>query len=730
MKFLLIIISCLFWSGLSQAQIPIKVCYHWLKERSTGVLTYKYNHAEKAKGELSFYNSGGVAGNGLYCAGNLMSSSDYGDRVIRVELVEDTVFVSTPGRAHGREPKTCGLNGKFYAQAEECQSKTWDVNYYDASSKWYVINSASQNAVFRWSANSDALIEDLKQAKLTYPAYANRFQTAIDAIMAERNASGQKVFINSQARMQLWDILQDPARLANLSKLSLLSMISQNLDPRMTEAKRTELINKYMPIALKDESATFTEFSSAIAGNEKLTNAFKSNIAKISPNTLSSYNPLVIIGAIDNGLLKPQDALISSVMKLLMANQAAGDSTLKVFKNLKADSVFKTKFFSLLPSPQKMAAELNEKSAISMLALLNLMATPQTEKAKEYAQVVIEKIMKSSDSQQFDLAFNSITNAALKKEEVVFELVNKTIVTLKDKNRKVEMDPISLALLVDKFSNKLGPQKIQELMNEIKELDLADSQTSAAEMLNQYVAGTVRLPNQLGFDWYSKQLLKKAIKQKEAGADINLYKFIESGLTAVYVKGTGHNQYYRSRYTQLPELKKFFFEVAEILIQNGYPSYATLAIHNATAFKGDPIAANQIEKLLPSYRSGDLQADSKLENIIKMTTDANLLRYLIGLTEDPSWADRGKPLLELQVRYLVSQDFEKLISSSQFKAFQAESIQLKMMSRLGFGGDICDYWATFRSYEEKLKSIELEPDQWTRLSYVRFKSEREFCAGR
>lgn len=191
--------------------VPISHCYHWLDEGGHRYLKHKYAHAKDNKGELTFYttaatSNGSVAGPGLYCAKAPISSYSYGDRVIKVEFVDDVVLLDeTTGKQY------CGLDGNQLPQAE-CDKKAWDVKFYSGGGKgvkaWYVISNPQ--SVIRWSANSSELEKELIQNKaFTSTTVKTHFDKTIQAMVNERASQGEKTIENLQARLGLIELIQN-----------------------------------------------------------------------------------------------------------------------------------------------------------------------------------------------------------------------------------------------------------------------------------------------------------------------------------------------------------------------------------------------------------------------------------------------------------------------------------------------------------------------------------------
>ena len=182
------------------AGFPLHHCYHWIKENEGRYarLTYKYKAAETERGGLSFYTTttGNRAGDGLYCGKTPLDSITYGDRVIRIEFVDDVVLQygvnycgNTPERAKS-------------ANHQECQRKTPDVLLFDGTGQpngeaWYVIKNPK--AIKNWTANNSVLENDLRAVRNS--AHISKIDATLAFMKAESPAFKNKTFYNLNARV-------------------------------------------------------------------------------------------------------------------------------------------------------------------------------------------------------------------------------------------------------------------------------------------------------------------------------------------------------------------------------------------------------------------------------------------------------------------------------------------------------------------------------------------------
>ncbi|MEN0059596.1 MAG: hypothetical protein AAGB31_12225 [Bdellovibrio sp.] len=202
MKRAILLIMMAFYSqgALADQEAPIAIshCYHWLQS-NLGYLKFKLEHARDNDNELTFFSNPQTlnqawAGRGLYCAQAPSGSFSYGDRVIRVEFVQDVVILD-----EYTGTKYCGRGGGSFTTDSQCQQRDWDVKFYDKNMRWYLIKSPQ--VIKRWTINSPQLIKEVESDILgaisDYRAHANN---AIRAMRHELSSFGELTFINGRSR--------------------------------------------------------------------------------------------------------------------------------------------------------------------------------------------------------------------------------------------------------------------------------------------------------------------------------------------------------------------------------------------------------------------------------------------------------------------------------------------------------------------------------------------------
>lgn len=302
-------ILALAWFALFSAQAntkhdehaPIDHCYHWLDEASEGYLAYKYSWAENNENELSFFttpdtSNGSVAGPGLYCAKSPSGSYGYGDRVIRVDLVEDVVLYDALSGI-----QYCGTEGESSQTSEACGNKNWDIKFYNGGGKgnsaWYVIQNPM--AVKAWSANSDVLAADLRASievnDTDFKEHANKTLLAMNA---EKSTMGEHILYNANARLNLADImLNDPAKLETMPPLNIVARLAQSNDERIDEILRQDTYKKYLLKALKSDEIDHKDFIKIASKNEDVRRSYYA-MADLALGDSQKHNSLAILAAV------------------------------------------------------------------------------------------------------------------------------------------------------------------------------------------------------------------------------------------------------------------------------------------------------------------------------------------------------------------------------------------------------------------------------------------------
>lgn len=285
---------------------PINHCYHWLDEGANKYLTYKYSWANNNDNELTFYttpgtSNGSVAGPGLYCAKAPSGSYNYGNRLIRIDFVEDVVLYDDKSNI-----QYCGLAGETSRTSQECAEKNWDVKFFNGGGRgnaaWYVIQNPM--AILSWSANSDALIADLNEnIAVNDVEFKNHANATINAMKAERASMGEQIFYNANARISVVDlILNDPEKLNGIPPLNIVSRLIVSKDDRITTAEKEDTYKKYIFAALKSDELYYKDYKKLIDRHEIIAQAFQEAVL-VNLHSLDKHNGMAMLEGI---MARPQ----------------------------------------------------------------------------------------------------------------------------------------------------------------------------------------------------------------------------------------------------------------------------------------------------------------------------------------------------------------------------------------------------------------------------------------
>jgi hypothetical protein len=297
----LLIITSGFAATKNNFHLPINHCYHWISESSNNYLSFKYDYASKNNNELTFFttpssSNGSVAGPGLYCAKSPSGSYSYGDRLIRVELVDDIVLYDEDNGINH-----CGTSGENSNNSTDCANKTWDIKFYSGggagNSAWYVIQNPA--SIKSWSANSNQLINDLKKSMtLNDSSFKSHATSAIQFMQYERTQIGEKIHHTQTTRASIVEIIvNNPEKLNSIPALSIISRLSIDKSDLLTIEERKDIYKRYLHIALKSYDIDYKSYERILKNDKSLSEEFLSILKKEIPN-LQNDNPYLVLEAL------------------------------------------------------------------------------------------------------------------------------------------------------------------------------------------------------------------------------------------------------------------------------------------------------------------------------------------------------------------------------------------------------------------------------------------------
>lgn len=283
---------------LNDPHFPISHCYHWLDEASDQYLSYKYSWADNNKNELTFHttkrtSNGSVAGPGLYCAKSPVGSYGYGDRVIRVDFVDDVVLYDDTANI-----KYCGTAGETSRNSAKCANKAWDVKFFSGggvgNKAWYVVRNPM--AIQSWSANSDVLVRDLRDnISVSDSNFRVHAQNTIAAVLHERKSLGEQIFYNANARLNLIDIIiNEPDKIDTIPPLSVVAGLAVSEDKRLSANEKSEMYKRLLRRALQSDEIEFSEYKELAEKDQEIGDLLL-NAAMQKSSELDSHNGWAIL---------------------------------------------------------------------------------------------------------------------------------------------------------------------------------------------------------------------------------------------------------------------------------------------------------------------------------------------------------------------------------------------------------------------------------------------------
>lgn len=667
-----IIVSAIFLSAFSTSlpafanrksdpALPIDHCYHWLKERSSKYLTYKYQYASKNKGELTFYTTpetsgGAVAGPGLYCAKTPIGSLSYGDRIVRIDFQDDVVFKNTAGS------KVCGTNGKFYPNQSDCNSKAEDVHFYDSNSEWYVIKNPQ--VVKSWTANDDILIKDLIAAKQDGNDAADaHIDLTLQAIQAETQVIGKKKLYNGKGRMTIDDLVKNASARSQIPPLSLIAMVANQAGSTQVAFDPAQVYEEEFTRAIEDSLLTTKDFQSTLSSlvsDKRVSQAFEAILKKIDFSQLNKYNTSVLIAYFDELDIKLSEVQVDSLWNAAIGGMASLTSI--QVSDLKPQGQFKKRFHKSLPSPDILAAKINDANIVDLFKMLDSLSDSGLH-LSEYTKKLFEKLLAGSKSTSAPELFDSIKNNSLEKEKALADILLDS-----SKNGFHGMDPIYLGGLFERGQAKLSASDNTAIKNAILKLPLKISSKLSYVELEEFKLDKIKLPSFYPSKTYLVRLIQKSIAERTLGKNTtNTFRLILSGTFHLFNDRIKKNAAAAAAIQR--EAADFFLDLTKELIQSNDRSYAYISMQNAGFYLGEmKYREHAIEHLIADYKNGNTEFDELMETAIPNALDTSALYFLTSNHHDP----KVKELLTLTMKYLASSELRQYLSSSNFAAAQAE----------------------------------------------------------
>lgn len=674
----LMAIADLEQNTISSIHAPISHCYHWLDQKNDGYLSDKYNFARNNNGSITFYTSpstsnGAIAGPGLYCAKSPVGSYGYGDRVIRLDFVDDIVLYDVKS---GR--KYCGLKGDYYSSQAECNSKPWDIKFYQGggsgNTAWYVIRDPQ--AIRQWSANSKQVESDLnlnKQfANSAFQAHADK---TIAAMISERSSIGELTIINNKARMNLIDILNDPEEMKEIPPLNLIARIQNYPGAKLGSLNKQEALETQANRALEDIHLEISDIKSAIGSESNLQRIFLSAANKMLNDQSLNLSKVNIISIYL--LLKESKSSILTEPKLVKIWKALLKSD-NVFENLVSaqisDAKDKEAFFKALPSVSEIGA-LKIESQFAILGLFNQFA--DTAKRAQQARPYIAEIFSNYLNEHiayFQQAFERIDNKTLDASAILNKLVAQYAL-----NDFKGFDPVYMGLLIEKNLNSIGDEKLKSYTEQLSKLDLPLTKEETYKILADFTEDKISLPSFIKDAQFLLMLFDRSLKEQPASSSpTNIYRFILSGFYEYFDTKIKKAKDDPAKILEQNKAEIFFLELASSLKGSLKMAYTYPLAQNAAHFSLTPkypgsfrYRTHPMERFLEKYNKGDAQFDALLEDITANSFDGSYLHYLAYLGLERKNQD-AQTLLRIQIDAITSDAYDAFRGTKGFTISDAE----------------------------------------------------------
>lgn len=705
--------------------LPLTHCYHWLNERTQKFLAFKYSYAEKNNGELTFFTTGGngaVAGPGLYCAKTPIGSLGYGDRVIRIEFVDDVVFGDGSS-------KICGTNGHFYPNSADCDSKPLDVHLYNTSNDWYLIKNPQ--VIKSWSANSPQLISEMNAIKADGDsAAASHLDTTLQIMAQDGPNIKNRTIFNGQARMGIDKILKDPVQLAKVPTLTLISMIASAGPGVLSDREKAALYVTHFDRAIRDMLLSYDDFENTLQQNTELKEVFQSRISKLDFSNAENFNTTVLIRAIDAFDIKISAEKVDKLWQAALVSAASLESL--TGNKLKTNSPFRKRFAQALPPAAQLFSSVKDHNLVFLLVLLNDLVGKDANLAA-YTKGLLEKNLKSNQADNLMAVYLKIDNPGMEKEKALAELI-----TGSSRSNFSGLNPLTTGLLLDQVRGQFSKQQLVSMEKDLMALPLKVNSRLSYLFVDDLKDGKLKLPSFYSPEQFLLKLTDRAINERYLGnATTNTFRMIVSGYFLYYLKVANAERDPAEKAKVFKRASDFFMRFAQSMAGDKTSTYAYIAFQNGATFDaGLKVGEHPLEKALSNVGQ-DTQADQLMESVVSTSMDPSVLMYLL----DASQQKNGKVsmhagrLLQSMLKYVTSPAFAQFLSSSEVKYFQIERkawanvVNNQKYSANGHVfSDLCSFSTAVTKVHAGLAAN--YGDVVPRLDAVMAKIQRDYCKGK
>jgi hypothetical protein len=666
----------------------IRYCYHWI-DTSRGFLQLKYDWAKTHNGEFSFYTTAGngaMAGAGIYCAKTAASSAGYGDRVIRLELVDDAV-------AYNSMTRECSIAFNKVAP-QECQKKEIDIEAYARpGDEYYVIRRAS--AVKSWSSNSATVVADLKAAAADgLPAAV--IQKTINAIEAEVANTGARLYVNAQARMSLVKLMAMEDPLSKATPGALLTMLAAYQKSGQTEipaAKLKAAISKYSVIAVQDPEASADEIGGLAEQFPELN--LKEALSKaISEN--GKVNPVLLVAMADRLKMSVSVGEAKALWQRALTSKASMETLMSV--KLTNPNILKG-FNAALTEGAGIGKQVKPENAATLISLVANYVDSASQQTADLQKDLVRQMLQSSGGADIASIYKILsTNKNLDSKKVFAEAISEQVDSNKD------ADPFTLAKAITAISGSFDPDQVKKIAAKLALLPLKDSAKSSIDMLNEYNSGQVSY-YVLTPDAFFPKLTDRALtEQEKTPRTINVYRLILSEYRAFF-------EYYIRKNTRDAKdtrdiIVRAWIGVLGVLESRHRTEYSSAALQNYMyyAYNSNYGWMNLFLADMQPYGAAKSQVTAMTE-VMARSLDIGMTFNLLNAAEEKGVvASNAEAILKSMVTYLNSDEFSQFAASKNFQVSQKEKQAWKNFGKEGarYAADLCNFMDTAEKNMSKM----------------------------
>lgn len=683
--------------------LPISHCYHWLDQKNQNFLTYKYNYGDNNNGDVAFVagTNGAIAGPGLYCAKSPSGSYNYGDRVIRLDLVDDIVMLnSLTGK------KFCGHNASFYSQAE-CNKKPWDIKFYSGGgigkSAWYVIKDPQ--AIASWSANSDQLIADLLKSKtVNSGGVITHFDLTLKAINRERSSrGGQKVYTNHNARMSIINILDKPNLLRQIPALTVISKVANVPNSDFSKSKKLKVYKTQFKRALQDSFLSFDDFDSTLKSDKVLRQTFLNIISNLNSTELQGSNLPVVLLSLEKYSTLTKSKAISIWKRALVG---AGSFQYFIDEGVKPSDIIAQAFAESIIHQRHNIDKVQGHNFLPFISLMNSFATDKNYKTA-YTQITEQLFLKAIENKLSPISiYKNFTNKTIDKKQIIQNALSKYYST-----QFKGLDLITIGHLTDLA--QLDTATLSSYSQIIQKMEIPASNVATYLIADDFQKGKITLPSMISLSNYMTKLMKRALAERGMKGMTNTYRFVFSDLFHHFYSLVKAEKNTIKKAQIMVEASEFFYDFANDLPDDYFKSYGYILTQNASFFSmGLKYKTHPINGAYDQYKTGDSTFDLFFEDVTKYALEGSYTQFLIENAND----QKAKDLLDIVINYFTSPQMDTWLASAEFALSHEEKKAWKNMisnrkySRRGnfVSSDVCRLSKVFHNKRKYLTSI-LDP---------------------